>query len=315
MYKSREEMLENAKPTRELIKRFMRVYKEKKPTTITTYKGALDRYCKYLEEHNIDKPEDEDLSEYFAYLRENNRAGATIQQSKVVLTRFYKWAEHLDLYPDITFGLKFEKGSEGFKRQALSAKDAKRLIELAEKRADKSIENFRDYVILKLILTTGLRTIEVSRADVCDLKIVNDIKYLMVQGKCRVEKDEKVKVPDSIYELILEYLEKRNNDAAPLFLNHGRNVKDLRIKPSTISVQMKHLLRAIGLDDKAYTAHSLRHTCATLALLNGAKFEEVQMVLRHKSITTTTIYAHNIKRDTNNVELLVEEVLKKDENK
>ena len=61
MYKSREEMLEKATPTRELIKRFMRVYKEKKPTTITTYKGALDRYCKYLEEHNIDKPEDEDL--------------------------------------------------------------------------------------------------------------------------------------------------------------------------------------------------------------------------------------------------------------
>jgi site-specific recombinase XerD len=135
--------------------------------------------------------------------------------------------------------------------------------------------------------------------------------YLYVQGKGHDDKDDAIKVPDSVWELIHEYLEKRDSDSEALFINHGSHNCHGRISPKNVSLSVKNLLRLIGLDDKRYTAHSLRHTCATIALQNGATFQEVQMVLRHKSINTTTIYTHNLSRESNNVELIVEKAIDK----
>ena len=104
---------------------------------------------------------------------------------------------------------------------------------------------------------------------------------------------------------------KRESDSDALFLNHGNHNGGDRIDPKTISYFCKDLLSSIGLDGKEYTAHSLRHTCATLALKNGAKESEVQMVLRHKSINTTMIYSHHIERETNNTELIVADAILK----
>ena len=51
-------------------------------------------------------------------------------------------------------------------------------------------------------------------------------------------------------------------------------------------------MQTIGLDNERLTAHFLRHTAATLNLLNGGTLEETQHLLRHSSITTTQIYSH-----------------------
>lgn len=58
----------------------------------------------------------------------------------------------------------------------------------------------------------------------------------------------------------------------------------------------------VGLDSPRITAHSLRHTAATLNLLNGGSIEETQQLLGHKSITTTMIYSHALERANNNSE-------------
>ena len=142
-----------------------------------------------------------------------------------------------------------------------------------------------------------------------DLGTANVLIY--VQGKGHDDKDDPIKLPDYVLETINEYLTKRDSDAKPLFLNHGKRSDKTRIKPKTISELVKNSLRLIGLDDKRYTAHSLRHTCATIALLNGASIQEVQMTLRHKSINTTTIYTHNLSRETNDVENIVAKAIRK----
>ena len=55
-------------------------------------------------------------------------------------------------------------------------------------------------------------------------------------------------------------------------------------------------MRRAGYDSDRLTAHSLRHTAATLNLLAGGTLQETQQLLRHSSINTTTIYAHNLDR-------------------
>ena len=70
----------------------------------------------------------------------------------------------------------------------------------------------------------------------------------------------------------------------------------------SISRIAKTHLIAAGLESDRLTAHSLRHTAATLALLNNAKPEEVQQMLDHQSLNTTLIYSHALDRMKNDSE-------------
>ena len=65
---------------------------------------------------------------------------------------------------------------------------------------------------------------------------------------------------------------------------------------------VKNRLRACGLDSDRLTAHSLRHTGITLALLHGSTLAEAQQMARHSSINTTMIYNHAIERANNQSE-------------
>ena len=70
---------------------------------------------------------------------------------------------------------------------------------------------------------------------------------------------------------------------------------------STRSIRgiLKEAMRKAGFNSDMLTAHSLRHTAATLNLQAGAPIEEVQQYLRHKDIANTLIYAHMLDMDKN----------------
>jgi len=59
---------------------------------------------------------------------------------------------------------------------------------------------------------------------------------------------------------------------------------------------IKRHLRDIDIESRRLTAHSLRHTFATLALRAGAPLIQVKDALRHASIETTRKYLHNLER-------------------
>ena len=59
-----------------------------------------------------------------------------------------------------------------------------------------------------------------------------------------------------------------------------------------IRVIVNKYLRKTGLKKPQVSAHSLRHTCATLALRNGSDIVQVQYLLGHQSLATTSIYTH-----------------------
>ncbi len=69
-----------------------------------------------------------------------------------------------------------------------------------------------------------------------------------------------------------------------------------------------HMIKA-GYNSDRLTAHSLRHTCATLNLMNGGELEETRQLLRHHSINTTLIYAHALERVNNQSENRIDNVI------
>ena len=154
------------------------------------------------------------------------------------------------------------------------------------------------------MLTTGLRTIEIERANVEDLRNVGDFTALYVQGKGHLERTDYVKVPAPVEEAIREYLSFRGkvNDTEPLFASVSNHNDNGRMTTRSISRIAKENMIDAGFNSSKLTAHSLRHTAAILNLLNGGSLEETQTLLRHSSPTTTSIYTHRIERLNNNSE-------------
>jgi integrase/recombinase XerC/integrase/recombinase XerD len=155
------------------------------------------------------------------------------------------------------------------------------------------------------MLRTGLRTIEVSRALVGDICFMGEQRVLKIWGKGKTEAEKGkdynfVVLTDKAYLPIKNYLEATRKGARggePLFTSTSHQNQGKQLSTRTISGICKEGLRSIGLDGREYTAHSLRHTTASLLLGNGQPLLAVQHVLRHASVNTTQRYTKQKERE------------------
>ena len=159
----------------------------------------------------------------------------------------------------------------------------------------------RDYAILALMATAGLRCIEIIRADVEDIRNTSKGPVLYIQGKGRDEKGEYVEISEPVRKAIVAYLSSRGKPESkgPLFSSASDRNNGGRLTTRTVSGLVKDHLSGAGYDSKRLTAHSLRHTAAMTYLKNGEKLEDVQQMLRHSDIRTTMIYLNHLKREEN----------------
>lgn len=204
---------------------------------------------------------------------------------------FYKWLHASNVtITDITEGVKAPRRTNKFEREPLTAAQAQALTEEVA-----ATGTTRDIAIINLLLRTGMRTIEVARANIEDMQLLGGQVVLYVQGKGHVGKDNFVIVTDKCRAAIAAYLATRPNAAptAPLFASDSNNNNGGRLTTRTISDIAKRHLKAVGLDSRSYTAHSLRHTYGTRMLRATNNMEFVQKQMRHASMNTTNKYTYH----------------------
>lgn len=215
----------------------------------------------------------------------------TIAGYMVALRRFYEWTEGCKLYPNIARGIKSPKRKNAYLKEHLRENQIHQLLQHFE-------GNPRDYAIVNLLLRTGLRCIEVVRANVEDITFKGGQRILKIWGKGRDERDTFVVLTDKAYQPIKEYLETRGSTTLkePLFVSTSNRNQNGRLTTRTISKICKEGLCAISLDAHEYTAHSLRHTTAVMLLKHGT-LSDVQSVLRHASPVTSQIYTKSVEEE------------------
>ena len=280
-----------------IFERFIN-YLDASPKTVETYKKALRQFFNYIGVHGIRKPQREDVLAFRDDLKASGLKPTTVQNYITATRIFFKWTEQEGLYPNIAEHVKGAKLDKNHKKDYLTSRQAKEV--LAGVQTD-SEEGLRNYAILSLMVTGGLRTIEVSRANVGDLRTVGENTVLFVQGKGREEKTEYIKISAPVEKAIRTYLKARENaeEGQPLFTSTSNNSKGKRITTRTVSGVVKTALRNAGYDSARLTAHSLRHTAITLALLAGREITEVQQFARHANLNTTMIYNHALDQAKN----------------
>lgn len=278
-------------------------YLDASPKTVETYTRAIRQFFKYVQEKGISQPTREDIIAYREYLKGSHKP-TTVQNYIVAVRLFFQWTEQKGLYPNVAEHIKGAKLDKNHKKDYLTSRQVKKVLETAK---EESLQGLRDYAILALMFTGGLRTIEVSRANIEDLRIAGDSEVLYLQGKGHEEKTDYIKLIPKVEDAIRVYLKARGtlDPTEPLFTSTSNNSRGDRISTRTISGIVKNALKNAGYDSDKLTAHSTRHTAVTLALMGGQKLEEVQQFARHKNLATTLIYAHNLDRAKNNCEATI----------
>lgn len=259
------------------------------------YNRTLSQFFKWVEDtgRNLSTMSRVDILEYKDHLTQEGLSALTIGSYIVSVRKFYEWAEANKLYPNIAKGVKTPKRVQAFKKQHLTDNKSSELLSYFEQKS------LRDFAIVNLILRTGLRTIEVVRADIGDITFKGERRILKVWGKGHTEKDDFVVLSDKAYIPIANYLATRKGakQGEPLFVSNSRQNQGERLTTRTISHLCKEGLQAVGLDGKEFTAHSLRHTTAVAILKHGGAITDVQSVLRHTSPVTSQIYTESVKEE------------------
>lgn len=271
-----------------------------KPKTVSTYTRAIKQFLIYLQANGITKPTREDVIAYRDELKAKHKA-TTVQSYITAVKLFFQWTEREGAYPNVADRIKGAKIDKGFKKDYLNVNQTRRLLDHVDR---STLRGLRDYAILSLMATAGLRTIEVSRANIEDVRTLGDSVVLYVQGKGKDDKTDLVKIAEPVEQAIREYLKARGerDGKAPLFCSDSDRNKGGRISTRTISGIAKRNFIEIGFDSDRITAHSLRHTAATINIMNGGKIEETQQMLRHQNINTTLLYSHALERAKNKSE-------------
>lgn len=291
--------LAEAQPTigAELFTKFIE-YLDAKPKTIQTYTRALRQLYRYLSLNGITNPQREDIVAFRDELKASGHKPTTIQNYITATKLFFQWTEQEGLYPNVASHLKGAKLDRDHKKDYLTSRQVKEILATVDR---STLKGLRDYAILTLMITGGLRTIEVVRADIGDLRNAGENTVLYVQGKGRDEKTEYIKISEPVEKAIRAYLKARGEteETAPLFASTSHNNAGKRMTTRAISGLVKDHLKGAGYDSSRLTAHSLRHTAVTLSLLAGKEITEVQQFARHANIATTMIYNHALDRAKN----------------
>ena len=295
--RSAAELTQRQTVTADLYSSFI-TFLDAKPKTVETYTRALKQFFSWMKDNGITQPGFEDIKAYREELAATHKP-ATTQMYIFVVRRFFEWTGSEGLYPNVAGKIKGAKLNREPKKDYLTSDQAKAVLQGINR---ETLQGKRNYAIVALMLTGGLRDIEVSRANVEDLRAAGNNTVLYIQGKGRDERAEYVIIPEQTERAIREYLRERGkaDPTEPLFISTSNNSSGQRLTTRSISSICKEAMVAAGYDSDRLTAHSLRHTAVTLALIaNGGNIQEAQQFARHANISTTQIYAHNLERQNN----------------
>ena len=237
----------------------------------------------------------------YAYRTDNNgnpyritcKPGTVAQYLRSV-GQLFKWTAAAGLYPDVAANVHAPKIDHStHKKEALQPADVYAIEQTIDRTTEQGKRLFAMYL---LAVNAGLRTVEISRANIKDLEIKGGNACLYVWGKGHTEADTKKPLAMPVYEAIQDDLQSRTDKptgSSPLFVATGNRSGGKRIEARTIGQMLKAAMKKAGYDSERLTAHSLRHTAGTTAQEYTNNIYETQTYMRHSNPGTTEIYLHN----------------------
>lgn len=151
-------------------------------------------------------------------------------------------------------------------------------------------EGIRDRTIFELIYSCGLRVSELCSLNIDSIYAKERVLRVIGKGS----KERYVPIGERALDEINFYLK----NGRPLLKKENKNIEALFLNFRGDRITRKGVWKNLVINaklcgiEKHFSVHTLRHSFATHLIQNGADIRAVQMLLGHKSITTTEIYTH-----------------------
>lgn len=258
--------------------------------TIQPYTTSLRLFhfrmrVKHIE--SLHEVKENDIASFAKYLKENPfRFGKKLSAASVNIRlrhvkQFFAWLYRNNaIITDIGQGVSYSVREMRKEKRIFTKDEMARFLDCI---TDKLYR-----VIFELLYATGLRLAEVVALDREDIDLVS--RTLNVRcGKGA--KDRVVPFHLLAANLLHEHLKDldriKHKDNKALFVSQFG-----RLTTSAVRTAFKCYLEKSHLTGKGLTPHSIRHSCATHLLENGADIRYVQELLGHEAIETTAKYTH-----------------------
>jgi integrase/recombinase XerD len=147
-----------------------------------------------------------------------------------------------------------------------------------------ALDNPKHRALLMTAYAAGLRLSEVSRLRVEDIDSARMVIHVR-QGKG--QKDRDVMLSPRLLVVLRQYWKRSRPEP---FLFPGCE-PDRPVSPRTVQMVCRRALVASGLS-KRVSMHTLRHSFATHLLESGTDLRTIQVLLGHRSFSTTARYVH-----------------------
>jgi len=306
--------------------------------TIETYTKEIKQFMFYLIHNRIEQPSRQDIINYRDYLAHalNDADGkpnsthirfsgnidnykteeistplktTTINNYLMAIKQFFNYCYDLRLYDNIAKRIKPLKTTRQHKKDAISLNLASDILHEIDTTTESGL---RDYAIIYLARTTGLRVNEIATLRICDIKTIDNKIILSILRKGYTERQNKA-IAQETANIIKEYLKTRASakDNEPLFISYSnRNAVYNKLTPQSISRIFKTYLRKNGITDNSKSFHSLRHGYATDLFNNNVDLHTISQELGHANINTTEIYINDLNGLNNSYSEIVATQLK-----
>ena len=296
-------------------------YIDRSPKTTSTYLTNLRQYAAWLRHAGIEQPERASIILYREWLaaeheaikfspvypgwkyqtdRNGNRRRITCKPNTVKqylqsVKQFYAWAASEGIIAaDIAKGIHGPKVIAAHRKDSLTAEEVRQIEDSIDRTTEKGK---RLFAMFQLAVNAGLRTVEISRANIRDIESKNGKACIFIWGKGHPEADTRKPIAHEVYEAIRAYIEARTDAhtaGSPLFVATGNRSGGQRLAPTTISTMLKQAMIEAGYNSERLTAHSLRHTTGQNVMkITGRNIYETQQYMRHSNPATTEIYLDN----------------------
>lgn len=256
------------------------------------YRNDLRDLIRYCTDHSIPQLQSIKSSDILNYLSELYDLGVASSTMNRRLSAFRGFFSYLDREGIVNKNPVELVDGPRIKRKLPEVLSVQEMESLLAQPSDESNGGIRDSAILEMMYGCGLRVSEVINLKLDNILLDGDLLKITGKGS----KQRIVPIGDYARQALKDYLTKSRPslirdpqqacEGLFLSLKLGRPMSR-----QAIWLMLKDYARSAGLSSKI-TPHTLRHSYATHLIEGGAGLREVQELLGHVSIDTTTIYTH-----------------------
>ncbi|HEV3316751.1 MAG TPA: site-specific tyrosine recombinase XerD [Candidatus Angelobacter sp.] len=277
-----------------LVKSFLDYLKVEKglaEMTISSYETDLSQFAEFLEgrRRGLLQARREDVRGFLSQLFSNDVKDRSVARKLSALRHFYKYLL-LDrmVQHDPTLEIDSPRQWKVLPK-SLAGSEIDSMLKAVESRSGLGLSialSQRDRAMLETLYASGLRVSELINIKLEDLKL--ELGHVLVRGKG--DKERLVPLGRAAQEAIRDYMVQAR---AALLNGRVSSLLFVRRGGNRLTRQRAwQMVNAASASSRHASPHTLRHSCATHMVENGADLRTVQTILGHADISTTQVYTH-----------------------